>query len=211
MKGLCLIISGGEFCRLPEDVPKADFVIACDRGWQHAQRLGISPDLIVGDFDSSPLPDTDIPLERAPTRKDDTDTMLAVRRALEAGYRELVICCAFGGRMDHTMANLQTAAYIAAHGGQARVIGADTEALTLTGGRMRIPCREGWSLSVFSLTDRCAGVEIQGTKYTCENAELTNTFPLGVSNVWAAAEAEIAVQEGILLIIQSKLRPGEHI
>lgn len=211
MNGLCVIVSGGEYCELPDELRGADCVIACDRGWQYAEKLGLSPDLIVGDFDSAPPPAIGAPVRRVPTRKDDTDTMLAVRHALEQGWRDVAICCAFGGRLDHTLANLQSGAYIAAHGGRARLLGADTDARIFADGEETFPRREGWSLSVFALSDSCAGVTIRGTKYECEDAALTNAFPLGVSNVWAAEEAAVRIGRGTLLVVQSRLRKGEHI
>ena len=211
MNGLCVIVSGGEYCELPDELRGADCVIACDRGWQYAEKLGLTPDLVVGDFDSAPPPDIGAPVRRVPTRKDDTDTMLAVRHALEQGWRDVAICCALGGRLDHTLANLQSGAYIAAHGGRARLLGADTDARIFADGEETFPRREGWSLSVFALSDSCAGVTIRGTKYECEDAALTNAFPLGVSNVWAAEEAAVRVGRGTLLVVQSRLRKGEHI
>ena len=211
MEGLCVILSGGEYCEIPEELRSADYVIACDRGWQYAQMLEITPDCIVGDFDSAPPPDTDVPVRRFPTRKDDTDTMLAVRHALEKGYRDIAICCALGGRLDHAFANIQSGAYVAARGGRARLLGEDTDILIYAGAQERFPRRGGWSLSVFSLSDACEGVSIRGTKYECEDVSLTNAFPLGVSNVWAAEEAVVGVRSGILMVVQSKLRKGEHI
>ena len=209
--GLCVVISGGEYCEIPDGLRAAEYVIACDRGWQYAEQLGMTPDLIVGDFDSAPPPDTDVTIEHFPTHKDDTDTMLAARRALARGYRDIALVCAFGGRLDHTLANLQTAAFLVSHGAKARLLGADADALAFTAGDARFPRRDGWSLSVFALSDRCAGVTVSGTKFECENTALTNAFPLGVSNVWAAAEAVVSVKSGILLVLQSRLKAGEHI
>ncbi len=211
MEGICLIVSGGEFCPLPEDLRGAAVVIACDRGWTYAERLGLTPDLVVGDFDSAPQPHRGVPVKRFPSRKDDTDTMLAAREAIARGFTDVVICCAFGGRLDHTLANLQTAAWLTAHGARTRLLGTDTEALAFAAGSARIPRREGWSLSVFALSDACEGVTIRGTKYECENAALTNAFPLGVSNAWTADEAEISVRSGILLTLMSRLKEGEHV
>lgn len=211
MEKLCLIISGGEYAPLPEELRAAEYVIACDRGYRYAERYGIRPDRIIGDFDSAELPQTDIPIDRAPTRKDDTDTMLAARYALEAGYREIAIVCAFGGRFDHAIANLQTGAFIAENGGRARLVGADTDALVFDGGEISIPCRAGWSLSLFALSDRCEGVCVRGTKFVCEGVTVTNAFPVGVSNVWETDAAEVSVKSGILAVILSKLRDGEHI
>ena len=207
----CLIISGGDFSPLPPDYPGADYVIACDKGYEYASRLGLVPDLIIGDFDSAPPPETDVPVERVPTRKDDTDTMLVARAALARGCGEIAICCALGGRMDHSLANIQTAAWVAAHDGRASLFGTDTRIRVFSGGTERFPRREGWSLSLFALSDACEGVTVRGTKYPCENVTLTNAFPLGVSNVWASGCAEVSVGSGILMAVQSRLRPGEHI
>ena len=69
---------------------------------------------------------------------------------------------------------------------------------------LRLPRRKGWGLSVFSLTDRCTGVCLRGVKYRLEDAVLTNRVPLGVSNEFAAPEAEISLTQGILMIAQTK-------
>lgn len=211
MKQFCLILSGGDACEVPAEFRCADYIIACDRGWKHAESLGLMPDLIVGDFDSSPKPEGGIPVECLPTRKDDTDTMYAVRKALEKGYRDIVIACAFGGRFDHSFANLQSAAFAVSHGGRCRLIGEGTQALVFTSSREVFPRRDGWSLSVFALSDECTQVTVQGTKFECKAVTLINAFPLGVSNVWEAEEASVSVENGIVMVVQSRLKPGEHI
>ena len=211
MSGRCLIISGGTYSGIPEEMREADYVIACDRGYLWAERMGITPDLILGDFDSAEMPETTVPVERVPSEKDDTDTMLAARRAAEMGYREVAVCCCFGERLDHTLANLQTAGWLAERGIRVRLAGEDTEALAATAGTWRIPRREGWSLSLFALTDRCGDITIRGTKYDGAHLTVTNTFPVGVSNYWTEDAAEITIGQGILLIIQSRLKEGEHI
>ncbi len=216
-KETCFLISGGTYADLPEDLPKEGYVIACDRGWEHARRLGLEPDRIVGDFDSSPRPEgASVPVDTFPSRKDDTDTMLAARLAADMGFTDVVIACSFGGRLDHTVANLQTAAFLAERGMRVRLCGADTDAWVLRGetdpaAELVLPRREGRSLSVFSMTDRCEGVSIRGASYECEEETLTNGFPLGVSNVWAAGEVRISVKSGVLLVIESALQAGEHI
>lgn len=209
MKHKCLIISGGDLHEKPADV--FDTVIACDRGYEYARQWGIRPDLIIGDFDSSPFPDGAVPVQRYPSEKDDTDTMLAVREALRQGAEEICIACALGGRMDHALANIQAGGYIAEQGICARLLGEGEEILVLPPGCRKLPRREGWSLSVFALTDLCRGTDICGAKYTVQGAEIRNRVPIGVSNVWAAEEAEIRFQEGILMVVMSRLKKGEHI
>ena len=205
LKTKCLIVSGGDFAPLP--APDADtLVIACDRGYTYALRCGIKPDLIVSDFDSYDGPvDPAVPLRRLPTEKDDTDTMSAIRAAIDAGCTEGLLCCALGGRLDHTLANLQSLLFAEEHGLLLQLCDPDTEARVLRNGRLLLPRREGFSLSVFALPERCRGVCLRGTKYTVEHGELTNAFPLGVSNEWSAETAEITLEDGALLIVSSRL------
>ena len=201
----CVVISGGDFSPVSGISPD-DFVIACDRGYVYCERLGLRPDLIISDFDSYTGPvDSEIPLNRFVSEKDDTDTMLAVRYAVEHGFHELLLCCALGGRLDHLIANLQSLVYAQKHGLPAVLLSEDTEIRTLAGGALRIPRREDRSLSVFALDGPCRGVCITGAKYPLANAELLPSFPLGVSNTWAGEEAVISVEEGILLIVLSKI------
>ncbi len=220
MKKECLIISGGAYTPLPflyeEKIKKLQgrvddlFVVACDSGYKNAEKMGIRPDLIIGDFDSAERPETDIPIFQYPTRKDDTDTMLAVRHVLKEGYHDITIICALGGRLDHTYANLQTAAFVAANGGLCRIID-ENEEIIVFNGRIVLPRREGYSLSVFSISDSAAGVSVEGTKYEVRDVTLNNTYPIGTSNVWVKVEATITVEKGILAVIESKLQKGEHI
>ena len=200
----CLILAGGSFEPIPAPSPE-DFVIACDRGYEYACRCGIRPDLIIGDFDSygGPLPE-DIPIERLPVRKDDTDTVHALRRALELGCEDIEILWGLGGRLDHSLANIQTAVFGAVHGARVTVKDSRTELRVMTPGVLYLPRREGWSLSLFSLGDQCTVLCLRGTKYPLEDAVLTNTFPLGVSNDWTAAQAEIKLGSGLLLIVMAK-------
>ena len=205
MKTSCMIISGGTFTPLPQP-DENTFVIACDRGYTYARRCGIRPDLLVSDFDSYDGPvDPEIPLQRFPSEKDDTDTMIAIRAALERGFREAVLYCALGGRLDHTLANLQSLAFALSHGLRLRIVSEDTEVLLLQDGTLSLPRREGFALSVFAFSERCRGVSLHGTKYTLTDAELENSFPLGVSNEWAEDAATVSITGGTLLIVLSKL------
>lgn len=201
----CMIISGGAFSPIPQPGPDT-FVIACDRGYAYAERCGIHPDLLVSDFDSySGSIDPTVPVHRFRAEKDDTDTMIAIRTAIEQGFTSADLYCALGGRLDHTLANLQSMVFAEKHGLSLRIHSADTEILSLRNGSLRLPRREGYSLSVFAMEDRCRGVSIHGAKYELDQVELSSAFPLGVSNEWTGDEAVITVEDGILLIILSQL------
>ena len=205
MSKRCVIISGGEPSTITP-LREGDYVIACDKGYSYAAAQGIKPDLLVSDFDSyDGAVDSSVPIERFRSEKDDTDTMIAVRYAVEHGFEEIKLFCALGGRLDHSLANLQSLVYAQVHGLRASLEAEDTRIYTLQKGSLRLARLPGWSLSVFAAQDRCAGVSITGAKYPLRNAELTCSFPLGVSNAWADDAAEISVEEGVLLIVLSKM------
>ena len=204
MNKRCIIVSGGELGPVPERQP-GDFIIACDRGYAYCVRLGLRPDLFIGDFDSfSGSVASEVPVERLRPEKDDTDTGHAIRYALDHGYAALILVCALGGRLDHTLANLQNAAGAACEGASVTILDETTQVTFLTGGTLRLASRPGWGLSVFAMSDTCTGVCLRGVKYTLEDATLTNRFPLGVSNEFDAPEAEISLAHGTLMVVQTK-------
>ena len=181
-----------------------DCVLCADGGWRLARAMGVEPRLVIGDFDSSEEPAA-IPTRRVPVEKDDTDTMLCLKKGLSLGYADFLIVGGFGGRVDHTLANFQALHYAARQNARAAMCDGTSWAAVLRNGAMRVPANalgEGApvKLSVFALGDVCRGVSLRGTKYPLEEGELTNAFPLGVSNEFAAPEAEIVVREGALLI-----------
>ena len=176
-----------------------DFLLCADGGWRLARRLGLTPDEVIGDFDSSTEPEG-LPVTRVPMEKDDTDTMLCLKRGLALGFEDFLVVGGFGGRVDHTLANFQSLHYAARRGARAEMRDGGSWAAAVVEGSIRVPAKPG-KLSVFALSDVCRGVCIRGTKYAVEDAVLTNAFPLGVSNEFAADLAEISVREGALLVV----------
>jgi len=202
----CIIISGGERSEIT-GINEGDFIIACDRGYEYAVNAHIVPDLAVGDFDSfSGKIEPGTVIREYPSEKDDTDTMIAVRYAVEHGFEEIAMFCALGGRLDHTYANLQAAAYAAKNGLMVTVYDSSTIIYTVHNGSLRLPKRDGYSVSLFSYTDRCENVSTKGLKYPLNEAVLTNTFPIGVSNEWNDENAEVSVGSGILLVMLSRIK-----
>ena len=97
-------------------LPHNTFLIAADKGLAQLHLRGAAPDLTVGDFDSLGFVPEGAAVVRHPIRKDDTDMLLAVREGLSRGYRRFLLYGGVGGRLDHTLANLQTLAYLRRHG-----------------------------------------------------------------------------------------------
>lgn len=199
----CIIICASPECKICGLKPD-DYIIACDGGYAHAAKHGIRPDLTVGDFDSykgelAP----DIRTLRAPAEKDDTDTMLAIKLALSAGYRDFVLCGAMGGRLDHELANVAAAAYIAMHGGRCSAIYEGGAMHVLKDGTLRLEGLKGQTVSILSYSEVSTGVTLEGMKYPLHDGTLTNSFPIGVSNVAEADVCSVCVKQGILLVFEA--------
>lgn len=205
MKKRCIIIAGSPVFSAVDTTPD-DFVIAVDGGYKHALAAGISPDLLIGDFDSySGEVKNGTKTIKAPAMKDDTDTMLAVKYALGQGYDNFVLLGATGGRFDHQTANISVCAYIAEHGGFCEMRDSENMVYAIKNSCILLEKKNGWSVSVFAYSEKASGVTVKGLKYPLVNATLTNTFPLGVSNEFAGDTAKIEVKEGILLIVMSEM------
>lgn len=195
----CLIIAGGDYA--PICPREGEYIIACDRGYAHALREGIRPQLIMGDFDSysGALPE-DIPVERFKKEKDDTDTMLAIRWAIDKGFDAVRISCALGGRLDHLYANIQSLAFAVRAGLEAEMGDESTWLRAMGAGEYVIAEREGWSLSLFALSEKVEGLSISGSKYELEHGSLEYFFPLGASNEFRG-DAHISFESGVLLAV----------
>ncbi|MBR4910132.1 MAG: thiamine diphosphokinase [Clostridia bacterium] len=198
MNGRCFI-----FGALPVEELKAapgenDFVIAADKGVLSLEKLGIKPDVIIGDFDSLGfVPEGNV--IKLPVKKDKTDVGYAADYAFEKGYKTFYVYGAFGGLADHTVANLQISADISAKGGRMFLLGEKQTAFCITDSTVKI--NGSGRLSVFAFGKKARGVTVTGAEYTLENADLDPFFPLGVSNSFLGAETQISVKSGTLLII----------
>ncbi len=196
----CLIFCAGGFDGLLAPPAPEDILIAADGGLVHTQALGLTPDVILGDFDSLGY----VPEGSAvfPVEKDDTDAMLAVKKGLEMGCREFLLYGSLDGpRLDHTVANFQTLQYLADHGTTGYLVGKDHIVTVVKNGGVSFPSTATGILSVFCLGQDARGVNIRGLHYPLENGTLTAGFPLGVSNHFTGKRAEVSVKNGSLLVI----------
>ena len=196
--GTCLIFCAAEFDCLAAPVGPGDYLLAADGGLAHLQKLGLSPNGIIGDFDS--LGYTPAGAEVFPVEKDDTDAMLAVRKGLELGFRDFVIYGGLDGpRLDHTIANFQTLQFLADHGATGYLVGRDYIITVIRDGSISFAEDATGIFSLFCLGPDAHGVTIEGLHYPLENGTLTNGFPLGVSNHFVGKPAKVTVRDGSLL------------
>lgn len=200
-KGICYTIGAGENYGLDFTATIDDFVIAADAGIRYLEQRGLTADLVIGDFDSLNDVPTHPNTKKLNPEKDDTDMFAAVREGIEADYSVFHIYCGMGGRIDHTIANIQILAYLSQNSMQGFLFGKDIVITAITNRKISFDKVPSGYISVFSYTEKSEGVYLQDLKYELNNATLTNTFPLGVSNEFIGKESSISVSNGTLLIV----------
>lgn len=203
----CLIFSGGSI-NGNEYLPNIDdntLVISADGGYLNALKFNIIPDICMGDFDTLTIYiNPSCKIIKYPPEKDDTDTMLCVKKAISMGYDNIYIYGALGGRFDHTIANIQTLEYITERNITAYII--DNQNIIT----MQKDSTKDYNyyqdfryFSIFSVSES-SKVSAIGLKYPLEHTILNRNFPLGVSNEILLDSATITVHKGTILVVYSK-------
>ncbi len=176
-------------------------IIAADGGCRTLAQLGITPDIAVGDFDSlGCTPELGNVIRLNPV-KDTTDTAEAVKIGLENNCGTFLIYGGTGGRTEHTIANMQTAVYLSRLGKNCFIFDDGRIITVVTDASAEFSENFRGYISVFAADTSVSGVSEKGLKYALENAELTNSFPLGVSNEFTGQKSEVSVKHGTLYII----------
>lgn len=205
----CVIISAGQILdyeRAKSFIQPDDFFIFCDDGLRHAEGLGVTPSLIVGDFDSC---NTDLLSKwsnhcetvRLPREKDDTDTLFAVKLALKRGFDDFLLLGAMGGRFDHAMGNVSILLYLDGLGKKSVLV--DDYSVMQVVGKEPFYIDDTCSyFSVLTVAGDVSGVNIKNAKYPLENASLKADFQLGISNeVLPGKTTEVSVEQGRVLVV----------
>ncbi len=202
MNGTCYIVGAGDFYGELNKNPE-DLLIAADGGYEHVLKLGLVPDILIGDFDSLDELPKDIKTLRYPVEKDETDMFLAYKIGTQKGCREFMIYGGVGGREDHTFANYSLLLYAKNQNNSAFLFGNHTKTYILKNEKILLSGHKGKTVSVFAFGGMAEGVSIKGLKYELEDGELLPDFPLGVSNSFIdETDAFISVKNGSLLIIE---------
>lgn len=208
----CVIVSAGElrdYARARDFLREGDFFVFCDGGLAHADGLGIKPDLVVGDFDSC---DAGVlakwqdccEIVQLPREKDDTDTLFAVKLALEKGFDDFLLLGAMGGRFDHALGNISILLYLQGLGKKAVLVD-DYSVMQIVGKESFYIEDSSSYFSVLTVAGDVSGVTIKNAKYPLEKASLTSDFQLGISNeVLPGKIAEVSVEQGRVLVVVIK-------
>lgn len=200
---ICYIFAAAEFDGILKFKPRKDidFIIAADAGYRHLQKLKITPDMLIGDFDSlGEIPDG-VELLRYPSMKDDTDLMLAVKYGFAHGYHRFIIYGGMGGKLDFTLANFQILSNIVNSGGSAYLVGCGSLITAVRDGTLLFDEYFTGRISILCSGDQACNVTLRGLKYPLEQAILKYDEPLGISNEFLGMRGSIAVGNGMLTVI----------
>ena len=178
-----------------------DYVIAVDGGYASLQECGYSPDMVLGDFDSLGYRPTGVRTSQFPAHKDKSDMELAFERAKSRRFDTIYAFGALGGRLDHTLANIQVGAKFSEAGVSVFIVG-DNEVLAFVTGpdAFEAEARESGTVSVFSLSDVSEGVFERGMEWDLDDVVLTNRTSQGLSNELKGEPVMIGVEKGTIVI-----------
>lgn len=205
----CAVLGAADilnYSRVASLIAAGAFVVCADGGLRHCRPLNLTPDLVVGDFDSlaTPAPDgtTRIPLS---VDKDYTDSFHAAQTAAERGYTRLLLAGMLGGRLDHTLANLQLLALLAQQSADCLLTDGGTDAYALSGGgELCLPARKGCYFSVLAL-EQCENLSIIGGKYPLEGYTLRCDDPRAISNEFVGADVRIRISAGVAVAVSTPI------
>ncbi len=210
-----LIITGGQVDEafLQDRIEKEAYsmLIAADHGLLAADRLKLSLDYIVGDFDSVPeqvlarYREASTPIKTFPTEKDKTDTQIAIELALMHNPSVLDLIGATGSRLDHTLANLHLLLLPMQLNVSASILDKNNriylkqESFTLLKNQ-----QFGDYISFLPFAGNVDGITLTGFKYPLNNITLTAGSSLAISNEIVTEEARVEFTKGILAVFETR-------
>lgn len=202
----CVIVSAAtikNYSKIKQMLLPDDYYIFCDGGLKHKKKLGVKPDLIIGDFDSHKKPlESRAQIIQLPKEKDDTDTFFAVKHAVSKGFNDFLLVGMIGDRFDHSLCNISMLLFLEQEGKSAQI--ADDFGIMEILGESEKSISSQYSF--FSLMNVCgdvSGVYISGAKYPLENGSIPATYSYGISNeVLPGQVAKVRVESGKLLLLK---------
>ena len=206
-----IVVSNGSFnIKTLEKIRNAsDFIICADGGANHLYMSDVLPDMIVGDLDSltedalAYYKKSDVLFHKFPSRKDNTDTELAVDFAIDRGATEIVLLGSTGTRLDHTIANVMILIKLLKMGIKAKVVDEHNE-IYIMDSKIEIEKEEGTFVSFLPIFTECIGVTMKGFKYSTDNLDFALGSTMGISNEVESEKGIIEIRDGISLVIKSR-------
>lgn len=186
-----------------------DYIICSDGGANHAYSMNIVPDYIIGDLDSvngniiEYYKSKKVKFEKFPTKKDETDTELCIELSDKLKAKEIHLIGALGGRIDHTIANINLLYYIRKRGITPKIISEKEEIYIAMDEEITIYGEIGDIISILPIKNDAKGVTLNNLEYPLVDYNMEFSKPLGISNVMTDVNCSIKVKEGSIIIIKN--------
>lgn len=207
-----VLVCNGSICdynEIKKYISNNDYIISVDGGAGHLRRMGIAPNVLIGDFDSANSEDLQYFIDlginklKFPAEKDMTDSELAIEKAVEMGADELLFIGAMGSRVDHSLANLLLLKKCLDIGIKACILDENNQ-IYMFKSTFTMPKQDGYKLSLIPISAKVTGVTTFGLKYKLNNATMHLGTSWGVSNEFIEDEATVKIGEGILMVCVSR-------
>lgn len=200
-----VIFAGGridDYALIKSKLLKDDYVIAADSGYDHLLKMGVRPDIVIGDFDSINNQKIEAEIVKLNPVKDDTDTEAAINLAIDKGASEIVIFSALGARQDHAVANMFLLKILYQKGIDAKIVDENNEIYYFFG-EITLSAKEGELLSIIPISD-LEYITTDGLLYELNNDTLKTGYSRGISNVFTKSVCKITALNGDAFVIKSK-------
>lgn len=199
----CYIFAGGDFDGFFDKIKKDDLIIGADKGYTYIEKIGLKPDLIIGDFDSSNVPDFNKKIILNP-QKDVTDLYAGLEIAFKKGYKDTIIYGGLGGRLSHTIGNIKIMEEFIKKGVNICLKSKNIMVFAIDKNFREEKFTEGLYISLFALTNEVKDLNLINLKYELKDFTLKNDDHIGISNEGVKKTFEIKFSSGILLVIYEK-------
>ena len=201
----CVIVGGADILdyeKIKSLLSDEDYYIFCDSGLRHAEKLGVAPNLAVGDFDSHSKPTNVAEVMVLPREKDDTDTFFAAKEGVRRGFESFLLLGSSGRRLDHTLCNVSILLMLEEQGKKA-VLSDDYSEMEILSREPKSVSAEYPYFSLLNITGDAHGVTIENAKFPLQDAEIPCEYQYAVSNEpLSGKDAKITLREGRLLLIK---------
>ena len=188
-----------------------DCIICADGGADHVYKMNITPNYIIGDLDSIDNNIIDyykkqnVLFEEFPSKKNETDSELCILLAKKLGAQNIDLFATLGGRIDHTLANINLLYYIKEEKMIPRIISEKEEIYIATNESIQIKGMKDDLISIIPIKGDAKGVTLENLEYPLNDYNMKYSTPLGISNIMLGDVCSINIREGSVLIIRNKI------
>ncbi len=210
-----VIFANGIIKHLPEPgavIMPDDLLIAADGGARYCEAIGITPAVVIGDFDSldsdelNKLQSSGVEIIQYPARKDQTDLELALELAVDRGADEILVLGALGARWDMSIANILLLTLPEFSGVKLKFIEENQEIALLRGGeKFTLNGGKGDIVSLAALDKEVKGITLSGLEYPLKDGMLRLGSTRGISNVLVENTATVCLEKGLLLCVHTRI------